>query len=79
MFVQQLNQVFSQWLSLLIDNKDWAEESLSSDISNMLSIYDLILQIVDPCEFITSQLDSTANLYTLPDSVITQNIAVYYS
>ena len=42
-------------------------------------IYDLIEQILDPCGFITSEMESTDDLYTVADSIITQNVAIYHS
>ena len=58
---------------------NWAKTLLSSDISYVLKIYDLIEQILDPCSIITDHVDSTDNLHIVKESIITQTVAIYLS
>ena len=58
---------------------NWVKTLLSSDISYVLKIYDLIEQILDPCLIITDHIDSTDNLHIVQESIITQTVAIYLS
>ena len=76
----------SKWLYILdnaysSDNNinNWAYNVLSNDISYVLIIYDLLLQILDPCLYITDNINSIEQLYNIPQSIITQSVAIYYS
>ena len=73
----------SKWFEILYNNDDgdmnWAYNILSSDLSCVYYIYDLLLQILDPCLFITNEIDEIQQLYNSPESIITQNVAIYHS
>ena len=61
------------------DLETFGYKLLSLDISYILMIYDLLSQILDPCLFITNEISSVEQLYTVAQSIITQNVAIYYS
>ena len=69
----------TKWLSILDNNDEWARSLLSSDISYVLMVYDLLQQTLDPCSFILDEIESIDNLENVADSIITQTVAIYYS
>ena len=58
---------------------NWAKNLFSSDTAVILTIYDLIKQVLDPCSFITTRIKSVEDLYNTEQSIVTQTVAVYLS
>lgn len=68
----------SLWLSILYENSDWAYDLLSSDLSNVIMIYDLVSQMLDPCSYIENEIEFIEELYNSPYSIITQTVGIYH-
>ena len=84
-FLQQVSQTLSLWFYILIDNMNeedevsWAQNLLSSDISYVVMIYELVENVLDPCSFVTTAVSTVEKLYNVPQSIITQQVSIFFS